>query len=100
MATLTLMMYAAPAYAWDGATTGKIVGLDVVTSGQNFGFRIYMDGRPMCGTSEAWAYLNKDRDNYDAMVSLLTSVYLTGKNVTILTMKNGIYCEIEYAQFR
>lgn len=76
------------AYAWDGAKSGKITGLDV-TDGQNYGFRVYLDGSPMCGTSEGWAYMNRDWDNYDAMAALLTSAYLGGKDVTIYTTKVG-----------
>ena len=92
-------MLSSPANAWDGIKAGKVSGLDV-TDGQNFGFRIYMDGTPMCGTTEAWAYANRNWDNYDALVSLLTSAYLTGKQVVVHTTKNGPYCEIHYVAFR
>lgn len=89
-----------PARAWDGVTSGKITGVDVVTDGQNYGFRIYMDGKPMCGTSAGWAYVNRVEDNYNAMVSLLTSAYLSDRLVTIYADKNGPYCAIGYAAFR
>ena len=96
---LSMFFMAGSANAWDGIKPGKITGIDV-TNAQNFGFRIYMDGTPMCGTTEAWAYLNKDWDNYDAMVSLLTSAYLSGKNVVVHTTKSGVYCQIGYVAFR
>lgn len=95
-----IALVSTPAMAWDGVTTGKIGGVDVVTDGQNYGYRIYMDGKPMCGTSEAWAYVNRSDNNYDAMVSLLTASYLNGKIVTVYTNKNGPYCAIGYALFR
>lgn len=94
-----LLLCSAPAFAWDGVKGGKITGLDV-TNAQNFGFRVYMDGTPMCGTTESWAYINKDWDNYQAMVSLLTSAYLAGKTVTIYTNKVGQNCEIGYVAMR
>lgn len=86
----------ASALAWDGIKTAKLTGLHVVADGQNFGFRIYLDGTPLCGTDANWAYLNKDADNYDAMVSLLTSAYFSGKQVTVYTDKMGSYCKIGY----
>lgn len=94
-----MILCSTPSVAWDGVKSGKISGLDV-TQAQNYGFRVYMDGTPMCGTTESWAYINKDWDNYQAMVSLLTSAYLSGKTVAIYTNKVGSYCEIGYASFR
>ena len=90
---------ASPALAWDGIKTGKITGIDV-TGGQNFGFRVYLDGTPMCGTTEVWAFANKDFDNYDALVSVITSAYLAGKTVTVLTNQDGVYCRIGYVMLR
>lgn len=97
--SILCLIYSTPSFAWDGVKGGKITGLDV-TNAQNFGFRVYMDGTPMCGTAEGWAYINKDWDNYQAMVSLITSAYLSGKNVTIYTNKVGQYCEIGYLAMR
>ncbi len=91
---------AVPAAAWDGEKHGKIAGIDVVSDGANFGFRVYLNAGPMCQTSETWAYINSSASNYDAVVSLLTTMYVAGKEVTILTTKNGIYCEIGYVQVR
>ncbi|WP_022685474.1 hypothetical protein [Sphingomonas phyllosphaerae] len=94
------LLAAVPAAAWDGEKRGKIAGLDVVSDGGNFGFRVYMNAGPMCQTSETWAYINSNTNNYEAMVSLLTTMYLAGKEVTILTTRNGVYCEIGYVQVR
>lgn len=98
--TIAGLLTAVPAAAWDGEKRGRIAGIDVVSDGGNFGFRVYMNAGPMCQTSETWAYINSNTSNYDAMVSFLTTMYLAGKEVTILTTKNGIYCEIGYAQAR
>jgi hypothetical protein len=99
ISVLALLFCASPASAWDGIKVGKISGIDV-TDGQNFGFRIYMDGTPMCGTTEAWAFQNKDFNNYDAMVSLLTSAYFNGKQVIAYTTKVGTYCRLDYVALR
>lgn len=88
----------APVLAWDGAKTGKITGLDAVADGQNYGFRVYIDGSAMCGTSENWAFINANASNYNAVVSLLTTAYLSNKTVIIYTNKNDIYCEIGYVR--
>lgn len=94
-----MLMCSAPSIAWDGVKSGKISGLDVTTA-QNYAFRVYMDGTPMCGTTETWAYINKSWDNYEAMVSLLTSAYLSGKTVVVHTTRVGTYCEIGHVYFR
>lgn len=94
------LLAAVPAAAWDGEKRGKIAGLDVVSDGGNFGFRVYMNAGSMCQTSETWAYINSNTNNYEAMVSLLTTMYLAGKEVTILTTRNGVYCEIGFVQVR
>ena len=87
------------AQAWDGVKTGRITGIDT-TDGANFGFRVYSDGTPMCGTSEGWAYMNSAWDNYQATAALLTSAYTSGKQVTIFTVRQGVNCEIHYVAFR
>jgi hypothetical protein len=99
MLALTITLWTTPSSAWDGIKSGKISGIDV-TDGQNFGFRVYMDGTPMCGTDQAWGYINKDWDNYDAMVSVLTSAYFNGKTVMLHMVKTGPYCQIHYAVLR
>lgn len=88
-----------PAMAWDGVTTGKIGAIEVVTDGQNFGFRVYTDGKPMCGTAMTWAYINRNENNYDAMVSLLTASYLSGKTVILYTNAVGSFCALGHAAF-
>lgn len=89
------------AQGWDGAKLGKITGLDVSTDGGNYGVRVFMDGAPMCGSGTVeWAYINKSADNYEVVVSLLASAYLSNKTVAIYTTARGQYCEIGYALFR
>lgn len=99
ISVLALLLSASPASAWDGIKVGRISGIDV-TDSQNFGFRIYMDGTPMCGTTEAWAYQNKDFNNYDAMVSLLTTAYFSSKQIVAYTTKVGSYCRLDYVALR
>lgn len=93
--TAALICASSPAYAWD--SSGKITSIHVVTNGDNFGFRVYQDGPPICGTSEHWGFINKGDSNYDAMVALLMSAYMNGKPVTLLTNQEGQYCHITYA---
>ena len=92
-------LMSSPVQAWDGSKSGKVTGIDL-TGGQNFGFRVYMDGTPMCGTTESWAYVNKDFDNYDAFVSVITTAYFSGKPITLITTKVGLYCHIGYVSLR
>lgn len=99
MLTAGIVLSASPALAWDGVKTGKITGIDT-TSGNNYGFRVWLDGTPMCGTAENWAYMNRNWDNYDATAALLTAAYLASKTVVIYTDKNGNYCQIGYVSFR
>ncbi len=75
--------------AWDGWETGVITSVEV-TGAENYGFRIGFKGWPaMCGTgSPGWAYINKSNDNYQAYVSTLLAVALSGKKVIVYTNKN------------
>lgn len=91
----------APAAAWDGVVTGKIIGLDAVADGENYGFRVYLDnGAAMCPAGAAWSFINRSASNYDAIVSLLTSSWLAGKSVTIYTNISASYCQIGYVTVR
>lgn len=103
--TAAFAIFAAPAMAasYDSAVAGKIISVDV-TDATNYAFRIALEGRPaMCGAgSDGWAYVNKSYDNYDAMVSTLTSIWLAGKSVTIYTKKlaGTTHCQIVYITAR
>lgn len=94
---VALICASSQAYAWDGMKSGKLTRVEVVTNGDNFGFRVYQDATPMCSTSENWGFVNKGDSNYDAMVALLMSAYMNGKSVTLLSTKEGPYCHIGYA---
>lgn len=98
LAASIILSCSTASFAWDGAKGGNISGVEV-TNAQNYGFRVYMDGTSMCGTAATWAYINKNWDNYEAMVSLLTSAYISGKTVAIYTTRVGEYCEIGHAAF-
>lgn len=95
-ALLILTPSVTQAQAWDGMKTGKLTRIDVVTNGANFGFRVYMDVREMCGNDGNWAFINKGDSNYDAMVALLLSAHMNSKSITLLSTKEGPYCHIGY----
>jgi hypothetical protein len=99
MVALMLSAWSTTSLAWDGVKTGKISAIEVANA-QNYAFRVWLDGSSMCGTSHGWGYVNKDFDNYEAMVSTLTSVYLAGKSVTLFTTKTGEFCQIGYVIVR
>jgi hypothetical protein len=87
------------AHAWDGVESGKIYSIDVVADGENRGFRVYLEsGSVMCtGSTETWGYINRSFSNYEAMVSILTSAYLSEQSVTLYTNLDSYgYCAIGY----
>lgn len=90
-----------PAYPWDGAVNGKIGGIDA-TGGNNYDFRVYAGGLTAnaCGSGTAsWSFLNQTDSNYQVYVSLLTTAYVTNKNVILYLTRdgpNGVYCRIGY----
>ncbi len=94
-----LMLLSGKAFAWDGVKYGKITGVDV-TDAENFAVRVYLDGTPVCGTTESWGYVNKGHSNYEAMVAIINSAFLSGRQVTIYTNRTGNYCEIGYLAVR
>jgi len=88
------------AYAWDGRTGGKIKSVSV-TGGNNYGFRVSLEGSPtLCGNQNTWAYINESDSNYQAYVTVLMSAYLASKYITIFTnieTNSGQgYCHIGY----
>jgi hypothetical protein len=85
----------ATAQSSDGVRSGKITAIHL-TDGDNYAFRIYLDGTSFCGTAANWAYMNTDWSNYQATAAILTSAWLAGKNVTIYTAKVGDFCKIAY----
>ncbi|WP_196158982.1 hypothetical protein [Reinekea sp. G2M2-21] len=93
-----LVMLSLKAYAWDGVVTNTIAKIDVVVDGENYGFRVYLNGSPaLCGTTSDWAYVNKSSSNYDAIVSSLLAAHMAGRRVTLYTNKMASgYCHIGY----
>lgn len=86
--------------AWDGTVTGKIKEIHV-TNGNNFGFRVVLEGSPkLCGNNSEWAYINESDSNYNTFISVLTAVKAAGQNVRLYTkQKDGDpdgYCQIGY----
>jgi hypothetical protein len=85
---------------WDGSVTGKVSQIHV-TGGNNYGFRITIEGQnSLCGNDNDWAYVNESDSNYKTYVSVLTAAKAAGQTVRILTTRqngdaNG-YCHIGY----
>ncbi|WP_229954374.1 hypothetical protein [Parasphingorhabdus litoris] len=97
-----LLIAATPAMAWDGAITGNVTQIDLTETGQNFGFRVYLEGRPViCTGGPDWAYLNANEDNYQAIVSALMLAYSSGKTVVLYTNRDASNkCKIGYITVR
>jgi hypothetical protein len=84
--------------AWDGTVVGKIKDVHV-TSAENYGYRVVLDGSPkLCGNNHTWAYLNKSDSNYETYVSVLLAAKFAKTNVTLYTTKSTAneYCHIGY----
>ncbi|WP_054113230.1 hypothetical protein [Marinagarivorans algicola] len=99
---LAQFLFTLNAYSWDGAVTGKVSKVDV-TSAENYGFRIVLEGEPaLCGNSIKWAYLNSSASNYQTYVSMLLAAKMAQSTVTIYTHQTGSskYCSIGYISVR
>lgn len=86
--------------AWDGTVTGTISQIHV-TGANNYGFRVYLEGKPkMCGNEHNWAYINESQSNYNVYVSVLTAAKASNQTVKIYTNRKGAtadgYCQIGY----
>lgn len=86
--------------AWDGTVAGEVSQIHV-TGGNNYGFRIYLEGKPaMCGNEHSWAYINESQSNYHVYVSVLTAAKAAGQTVKVYAnRKDGAadgYCRIGY----
>ena len=89
-----------PSFAWDGSVAGKVSRIEV-TSGNNYGFRVYLNGSPkLCGNDHYWAYINESDSNYQTLVSVLLAAKAGQFNVRIYSnRKEGLddgYCHIGY----
>ena len=89
-------LIAAPALAWDGSMQGKIAMVELPHQTDNIGLRVYLTGGPpLCGNSYGWAYVDTSASNYQALVSMLTAIWLAGKTVTLFTVRDPQgYCRI------
>lgn len=97
-----LTSFSHPVLAWDGVFTGKVAQIDLVSSGTNYGFRVYLENLPaICTGGPNWAYINSTEDNYQAIASALLLAYSSGKTVTIYSnLQSTGYCKIEYVTLR
>lgn len=97
---LFILASAAEANPWHGSVYGKISVIEV-TSGNNYGFRVVLEGTPkLCGNNHAWAYLNESDSNYQVFVSVLTAAKAAGQSVILYTTRQDNsaegYCHIGY----
>ena len=88
------------AQAWDGTVSGIVSKIDV-TSGNNYGFRVYLEDSPkLCSNANAWAYINESDSNYQTYVAALLAAKMSQSKVTLYTnWVNGDpddYCKIGY----
>ncbi|GEM77540.1 hypothetical protein [Vibrio sagamiensis] len=88
------------ANAWHGDVRGNISNIHV-TNGENFGFRVILEGnKPLCGNEHTWAYLNESDSNYETYVSVLLAARLADRPVTIYsnweTKSGKKHCHIGY----
>ncbi|WP_431287703.1 hypothetical protein [Roseateles chitinivorans] len=100
--TLIASLFALCAHAqqWDGAVTGKVTNIDV-TSAENYGFRVYLEGKTMCNSGPSWAYLNASDGNYKAYVALFMLARSMDKQMLVYTTKEQSgYCKIGYASMQ
>ena len=84
--------------AWDGDVAGKVKQIQI-TDGNNYGFRITLEGTPkLCGNEHSWAYVNESDSNYSVYVSVLIAAKAAKQDIRIYTnRKDGSadgYCHI------
>jgi tartrate dehydratase alpha subunit/fumarate hydratase class I-like protein len=93
----SLFVAVLPAWAWDGAPTGKITSIDV-TAGTNYAFRVYLNGggSALCTNGTSFAYLNEADSNYKVYVAALLMAKAQGSTVTLFVMTEGGMCHIGY----
>lgn len=84
-------------FAWDGTASGKISNIDVAP-GNNYGFRVTLEGAPsLCGNTHTWAYLNDTDSNYQTFVSVLLAAKAAKMTVTLYSIrKTDGYCHLGY----
>lgn len=97
------ILLSANGFAWDGAVSGKVRTIDV-TGGNNYGFRIALEGSPkLCGNENSWAFINVSDSNYQTYVAVLLAAKAAQFDVRVYTNRtsdeNG-YCRIGYIAVR
>lgn len=89
----------AEAQTWDGVVAGKVSQIHA-TDGNNLGFRVYLDGAPVCGAqTPGWAYMNQSFDNYQVTAALIMTAWTMGRTVQLYTRRDASgWCRIGYVQ--
>lgn len=93
---LLVAFFSCTILAWDGSVAGKIHSIEV-TQGNNFGFRITLEGAPkFCGNENSWAFLNELDSNYQTYVSVLLAAKAAKLDVIIYSTRENVsgYCRI------
>jgi len=93
----SLLVAGLPAWAWDGAPSGKITSIDV-TAGTNYAFRVYLNGGAvaLCTNGTSFAYLNEADSNYKVYVASLLMAKAQNSTVTLFVNTEGGFCHIGY----
>lgn len=93
---ILMLIASEPALAWDGVVAGTIHALDV-TQGENYGFRVYLNGvGSNCTGGANWSYINESDSNYKTFVAVLMMAKAQEAQVTIYTNLQNGYCRIGY----
>ena len=91
-----MLVVEGPAFAWDGVVSGTIATVQI-TAGQNFGFRLFLNGvTTMCTGGPNWAYLNEADSNYKTYVAAFLLAKAQGNTVAVYTTLENGQCHIGY----
>lgn len=90
-AALSAIVAAQPALAWDGITSGTVVGVEM-NGGST---RIYFSGHPIaCAGGNRYGFLVPSEPNYAAYVSAALLAMAQKTPVTAYTYTDGDQCHI------
>ena len=96
LALLGILSTGSFAQAWDGTPIGTISRIDV-TAGDNYGFRVYLEGSPPICNGQTWAYLSSTDSNYNAYLAALLAARASNLSVELCVTQDATgYCHIGY----
>src|SRR3954470_15322096 len=89
-----MLIVSTPVFAWDGFASGTVTTIQI-TNGNNFGFRINLNGvAAMCTGGPSWGYLNEADSNYKTYVAVLMMAKSQGSAVSVYSNLENGYCHI------